>query len=391
MLIAHIIIEFVLIAAFAVCGIDFGKKLNLLIESVCFLTATVVAAIYIVEHEILRCIGHKKDRMPMEQRKRIMLITHIIIEIVLSIGIIAYFLDYANIISVSFKDIGEFTLIIGVATYLIEGCILIKHRKSRKKSGFSNSANKPSASEYEAGPTGAQRSAFAYKVRSTDVKNAEKACETKFTIGNYIEFGHYPQASSNEASPIEWLVLARGGNNALLLSRYGLDAQPYNEDYETITWKNCTLRTWLNDAFINKAFTVKEQTAILVTNVDNGRSQCNSGYATNGGSNTLDKVFLLSYTEAQQYLNVTRDGGGDNIPACAAPTDYAKLQGAYTSDSIKTADGEYTGWWWLRSPGRNQSSAVNIDSNGSPYSHCVDHGNGCVRPALWVSLKSSSF
>ena len=81
--------------------------------------------------------------------------------------------------------------------------------------------------------------------------------------GQYVKFGHYPQtAAGNDNTPIEWLVLAVQGNRALLLSRYELDAKPYNTLKTGVTWETCTLRTWLNGEFLNKAFTAEEKTGI---------------------------------------------------------------------------------------------------------------------------------
>lgn len=98
------------------------------------------------------------------------------------------------------------------------------------------------------------------------------ARDAKFAVGNYVSFGTYPQTKAgNDATPIDWLVLARDGNKALLISRYGLDAQPYNTTNNEITWETCTLRKWLNGTFYNKAFSSAEQVAILTTNVDNAR------------------------------------------------------------------------------------------------------------------------
>ena len=86
----------------------------------------------------------------------------------------------------------------------------------------------------------------------------------------------------------------------MLISRYSLDCKPYNTKDKKITWAKCTLRTWLNKNFLNDAFSQKEQKAILTTKVDNSKKQ---GYQnTDGGSNTKDKVFLLSYTEVTQYF-----------------------------------------------------------------------------------------
>ena len=97
--------------------------------------------------------------------------------------------------------------------------------------------------------------------------------------GKYITFGHYPQTSEGkDKTPIEWLILERDGLNALVVSKYGLDAQPYNISYTDVTWEKCSLRTWLNDTFYNKAFNADAQAAILTTNVDNSKNQGDSEY-----------------------------------------------------------------------------------------------------------------
>ena len=215
--------------------------------------------------------------------------------------------------------------------------------------------------------------------------------DAKFSVGNYVTFGTYPQTSSgNGNTPIEWVVLARAGQKALLLSRYGLDAQPYNTEWSEITWEKCTLRGWLNATFLNKAFTAHEQTGIELTNVDNSSSQGYSSWSASGGNNTLDKIFLLSYAEANKYLGITYDDS-NNTKSRVAPTAYAIKQRAYTSSSNKTAEGAATGWWWLRSPGAYQNEAAIVFSDGSLSYSDVHYASGCVRPALWVNLESGIF
>lgn len=213
----------------------------------------------------------------------------------------------------------------------------------------------------------------------------------KFAVGNYVTFGTYPQTKSEyDQTPIEWLVLARDGNKALLISRYGLDAQPYNKNYTSVTWETCTLRTWLNSTFYNKAFSSAEQAAILTTNVDNSKSQCYSGWNTSGGNNTQDKVFLLSYAEANQYFGVTYNNSS-NTKSRVAPTAYAIAQGGWTNYSNKTADGTAAGWWWLRSPGSDQSNAADVYTDGSLSGNYVSNDSGSVRPALWVNIEMNVF
>ena len=212
-------------------------------------------------------------------------------------------------------------------------------------------------------------------------------------MGTYVTFGSYPQtANGTDSTPIEWLVLDydASNNRALLISRYGLDAQPYNKEYTDITWEQCTLRTWLNDTFLNKSFTAQEQTGILVTNVDNSSSQGYSKWSTSGGNNTQDRIFLLSYAEANKYLDVTHDNS-NNMKSRVAPTNYAKKQGTDAYSGKKTADGTATGWWFLRSPGYCQNDAALVNYNGSLYNRFVTDDVGCVRPALWINLESDIF
>ena len=234
---------------------------------------------------------------------------------------------------------------------------------------------------------------------SLTVKTAELVTPTprpQFEVGSYVTFGHYEQDAdlNNGPEPIEWLVLDYDAKNnrALLLSRYGLDTKPYNIGYTNITWEQCTLRRWLNNDFMNKAFSSAEQTAILTTKVNNSSRQGYSGWDAPGGDDTQDKVFLLSCAQANEYLGVTTTThAGNNIKSQVAPTAYAIKQGADASIGYKTAAGQAVGWWWLRSPGSYRTSAAYVSNGGSLGENYVFSTSGCVRPALWVNLNSGIF
>ncbi len=212
--------------------------------------------------------------------------------------------------------------------------------------------------------------------------------------GDIVSFGRYEQDnhSKNGREAIEWIVLEvdKKNNKALLLSRYGLRGKPYNTKKTNITWEKSALRDWLNDKFLKSVFSKKERAAILTTNVDNGSSQRYSGWKTKGGNNTKDKVFLLSYSEANRYLgvsNVRRKNNESRVELTA----YAIKQGAWVSNVYQAAYGETIGWWWLRSPGSSQNNAARVLSDGSLGSANVNSDNGAVRPALWVSLEAGTF
>ena len=223
--------------------------------------------------------------------------------------------------------------------------------------------------------------------------SADSMSKKQIKKGDYVKFGRYPQtAEGNDMTPIEWLVLEVQGNKVLLLSRYGMDAKPYNTEWGNFTWEKCTLRRWLNKEFMNKAFSSAEQKKILMTKVDNSQSQGYSGWNTSGGNNTEDKLFLLSCGEAHKYLGVTREDD-QNIKARLSPTEYVKRKGAWTSSLNKTADGTEAGWWWLRSPGDphfSRTTAARVHPDGSLSSGSEDYSGCFIRPALWVSVDAIS-
>ena len=183
------------------------------------------------------------------------------------------------------------------------------------------------------------------------------------TVGSYITFGTYPQTKAGtDETPIEWLVLDVQGEISLLISRYALDCQPYNTVNKPITWEKCTLRTWLNSEFLNKAFSADEQKAIYITEVDN---------STFGGNNSEDQIFLLSYAEVKEYF-------ADNEARKLTQTAYTVIKGGAK-------------WWWLRSPSHKQAIAGCVDENGSCDIINVNSAHVDVRPALWMNHESIIF
>ena len=228
----------------------------------------------------------------------------------------------------------------------------------------------------------------------TDFTNGTNKADRTIVVGDIITFGRYEQDNNSENGPeaIEWIVLDydKTGKRALLLSRYGLDAKPYNTETISITWEECTIRKWLNKDFFNAAFNQKEQAAILMTAVDNSVSQGYSEFTTIGGNKTKDRLFLLSYKESNRYLDVAFKDDGNNMKSRVAPTAYAIANGAFTREYY-TEDGDVAGEWWLRSPGNRQYTAARVSSSGSLTSSDVRRGDGVVRPAIWINLKSDIF
>ena len=195
-------------------------------------------------------------------------------------------------------------------------------------------------------------------------------------VGDIVYFGTYEQDNdtSNGKENIEWLVLAKENNRVLVISDKALDCQKYNSSYTDVTWENCTLRKWLNNDFINAAFSDDEKARIPTVTVSAGE---NPYWYTSPGLATEDKVFLLSITEANKYFS------SDSARQCE-PTDYAVARGAYVNSDNGNCQ------WWLRSPGRYQKFAAEVDFDGGFYEFCSGVGVGCdddaVRPAMWITI-----
>ena len=191
--------------------------------------------------------------------------------------------------------------------------------------------------------------------------------------GDIIKLGSYEQDANtaNGAEAIEWQVLAAEGGRALLISRYGLDSVTYHEKDTDITWETCTLRKWLNETFLQAAFTPDEQKNIAqVWNVN----LPNTEYDIPGGNATSDRIFLLSIDELGKYLPAPED-------KYCKPTDYARQRGVWVNN-------KGLAWWWLRSPGFESRHAAFVDALGflEPVGWVVDYLEGAVRPVMWINL-----
>ena len=251
----------------------------------------------------------------------------------------------------------------------LRGSDFVREHKAGLEALKSNEALAPAVKELEAAANTQEKGA-AIMVNGTryapvlfNPENVKK--------GGYIKFGNYPQNNGNAKEPIEWLVLEVSGNEAFLVSRYGLDCKQYHHQRTSITWEDSDLRKWLNHEFLKEAFTEEEQQRIKLSELANDG---NRKYYTCGGNNTQDRVFCLSLAEAERYFK------NDSERQCR-PTALAKAHGADSSD-----DGYCL--WWLRSPGDGQDWASVVLTCGAlcQGGGSVDGDTGGLRPALRIIL-----
>ena len=197
-------------------------------------------------------------------------------------------------------------------------------------------------------------------------------------VGDKIPFGRYPQGANGEVEPLMWRVLAVESGRALLITDKLIDCVRYHETDTKVTWETCSLRRWMNNDFINKAFSSSEQMLIVTVTIPNQKSGI---FGLKEGNPTSDKIFALSIDEAEKYFSNHND-------RMSAPTGYAKKRGCWTSDNYSLPTGEKPGWWWLRSPGDDGSFAAGVNTFGRVllFGYSVHDDGGAVRPAFWLNL-----
>lgn len=240
-------------------------------------------------------------------------------------------------------------------------CLLIFHKQS---DGLEGKGETPPSKEIH----------IAEEISEELIYDWEKIVNAK--PGETVLFGKYRLFSNTESKDrIAWLVLAREDDKLLLLSEKCLDCKQYNESDEPCTWKTSSLRAWLNQYFLYEAFTSAEQEKIVSSSVP---ADLNPDYnSVYSGELTTDQLFLLSIQELERYLP-------SSDKRQAVPTQYALSEGAGFDHEI--AGGPC--WWWLRTPGENNSCAADVRSGGAINyeGYKVTSKNFSVRPALWINI-----
>ena len=195
-------------------------------------------------------------------------------------------------------------------------------------------------------------------------------------VGDEVKFGACEQDNnpSNGKEEIEWEVLDKKDNQILIISKKVLDAQEYWDSFEDTDWGKSEVRKWLNESFMQNAFSQYHQSLIMDTSVTADK---NPYYQTNTGAASTDKIYLLSMEEVQKYFP-------DTESRICQPTVYAKVKGVFMKN-LNT-------WWWLRTVGKDKKhmTAIYTDGEIRNEGYRVYVKDGGVRPVIWLDLSSIS-
>ena len=223
-------------------------------------------------------------------------------------------------------------------------------------------------------------------------------------IGDIVQMGTYEQDGDAETEdPICWDVLDKDGDAVLLISYDVIAYQRFSDSRKCVIWEDSEIRTWLNQEFYAEAFDEEEQASIRETTLENPSTVGFAAHVDPSGDvqvresrpDTKDKIFLLSWKEAEQYYGnrLTDASVLGRRPSRAV---LQKRKAIFTDLIIEELpamypysrhlpDGTERLSWMLRSTGMKDYTILVIGYEGKWDQDYPDSYNG-VRPAMWVNV-----
>jgi hypothetical protein len=187
-------------------------------------------------------------------------------------------------------------------------------------------------------------------------------------------------------------MLDRKDKHMLLFSKKIIDFLPFmeNTDIEPtdIEWACSSIRAWLNNEFLDAAFSEGEKESIPTTTVEN-KAYPDDLFKIEGSALTIDPVFLPSIEEAQKLMDVDID----NYFECEI-SEYAheKMLEYYANCYGGDEAEDYINKDWLLRTSCTFGDdyypcIVSAGDISSRDSDITAHAPCGVRPAIWVKNK----
>lgn len=223
-------------------------------------------------------------------------------------------------------------------------------------------------------------------------------------IGDIVQMGTYEQDGDAETEdPICWDVLDKDGDAVLLISHDVIAYQRFSDSRKCVIWEDSQIRSWLNQEFYAEAFVEEEQASIRETTLENLSTVGFAAHVDPSGDvqvresrpDTKDKIFLLSWKEAEQYYG-NRLTDASILGRRPSRAVLQKRKAIFTDLIIEELpamypysrhlpDGTERLSWMLRSTGMKNYTIFVIGYEGKWDQDYPDSYNG-VRPAMWVNV-----
>lgn len=204
--------------------------------------------------------------------------------------------------------------------------------------------------------------------------------------GKTVFFGNYRSSTSRGSNPIEWIVLYRDEYRAYLITKDVIEkrsfgyidelykAAPstyyaydnyyaYGEDlrFSEFTWKNSDLRQWLNEQFLDSAFSSSEQRFLI--------EETRNSYCMHSVDNGNDPYYDKAITSEKVFIPGVEDLNDPKLKKLLNNKKFRRAKRA--PDLTGFMQGEGKGFskkyvaWWLRDT-NTESNYYQPRVNGMP-------------------------
>lgn len=211
-------------------------------------------------------------------------------------------------------------------------------------------------------------------------------------VGDLVTIGRYEQDNDLDNGPeaIQWRVLDKKDGKLLVISDKALDYISYCYKWEQVeksVWATSCSRGWLNNYFMQTAFTPAEQARISLSDIHTDPSP---GFDNDPGPDTQDYVFLLSAQETEQYFP-TAESRRVLLSDYVHPHNKIRINRQGWGTNATRIHGD----WGLRSPNKYGTFAYILDYQTIYWTAgdiWYDGGGfeGDIRPAMWIEAKPAA-
>lgn len=183
----------------------------------------------------------------------------------------------------------------------------------------------------------------------------------------------------NGSEALTWTIHEIEDGKAFLLCDICIAALPYSTDALDDSWANSYVRSWLNDYFIDTAFSAEETALICEMQITTGRlsdEEGAAGWETYGEDEiTTDRVFIpdsSQFWKLESELDVSETAKADFI-----------------TNNVKWGQENYQTMFWLRSPygeSKNYAYGYNTKDNQEMGYIFAPKMYALVRPAMYIDV-----
>ena len=210
-----------------------------------------------------------------------------------------------------------------------------------------------------------------YSIKNIETKDGDPIIFGDYSLvlfGNKWKGVEYPKTDFNHSA---WNIVYKDNGIAMLISTFIIDYKQYDENLQSVTWEDSSLRKWLNGDFYNTVFNQEDKDKIIKY------------------EKTDDRVFILSADEIDKYfpsnkLANFKDGKTFSVDkytfsSTKNSTSFSEIMNNLVIENDKLAVEDAYSYWL-----RDSNNEIQVLTASRDILKCNANKFSGVRPAIIV-------